>query len=123
VNKFRKKRAPNKSFMHTDDCRVLAADPTVSIPWNEVEPRHWQATCQCGVQHSYEPVGDRVRLDPLDAKTSRHAGECGVRLRARCPGAPGHLKVKDGAGEEYGWVSCGACDTAWQVPYYAESVG
>jgi hypothetical protein len=26
---------------------------------------------------------------------------------------------KDG----YWWVECGACDTAWQVPYYAERVG
>jgi hypothetical protein len=33
------------------------------------------------------------------------------------------LKVKDGAGGDYWWVECGACDTAWQVPHYAESVG
>ena len=32
------------------------------------------------------------------------------------------LKVKDGAGGNYWWVECGACDTAWQVPYF-ESVG
>jgi hypothetical protein len=25
--------------------------------------------------------------------------------------------------EGYWWVECGACDTSWQVPYYAESVG
>jgi len=33
---LRKRKAPDKSFMHTDDCRVIAADPTVAIPWNEV---------------------------------------------------------------------------------------
>jgi hypothetical protein len=33
------------------------------------------------------------------------------------------LKVKDGAVGDYWWVECGASDTAWQVPYYAESVG
>jgi hypothetical protein len=33
------------------------------------------------------------------------------------------LKVRDGAGGDYWWVECSACDTAWQVRYYAESVG
>ena len=34
------------------------------------------------------------------------------------------LKVRDGAGGDYWWVECGACATAWQVPYYiTESVG
>jgi hypothetical protein len=33
------------------------------------------------------------------------------------------LKVKDGAGGSYWWVECGGCDTAWQVPYYTNSVG
>jgi hypothetical protein len=33
------------------------------------------------------------------------------------------FKVKDGMGGDYWWVECGACDTAWQVPHYAESVG
>jgi hypothetical protein len=32
------------------------------------------------------------------------------------------LKVKLGLDEGYDWGECGACDTAWQVPYYAESV-
>jgi hypothetical protein len=32
-------------------------------------------------------------------------------------------KVKDGAGGNYWWVECGTCDTAWQVPHYAERVG
>jgi hypothetical protein len=29
------------------------------------------------------------------------------------------LKVRDGAGGDYWWVECGACDTGWQVPHYA----
>jgi long-subunit acyl-CoA synthetase (AMP-forming) len=32
-------------------------------------------------------------------------------------------KVKEGAGGDCWWVACGACDIAWQVPHYAESVG
>jgi hypothetical protein len=32
------------------------------------------------------------------------------------------LMVKDGAGGNYWWVECGACETGWQVPRYAESV-
>jgi hypothetical protein len=36
----------------------------------------------------------------------------------------GHPEGQDGAGGDYWWVECGACDTAWQVPHYpAESVG
>jgi hypothetical protein len=33
------------------------------------------------------------------------------------------LKVADGMGGDYWWVECGACDTGWQVAYYAEGVG
>jgi hypothetical protein len=33
------------------------------------------------------------------------------------------LKVKPGLGEGYDWVECGACDTGWPVPHYAESIG
>jgi hypothetical protein len=33
------------------------------------------------------------------------------------------LKVRDDMAGDYWWVTCGACDTAWQVPYYAERVG
>jgi hypothetical protein len=105
--------------------RGAGADPTVSIPWNEVEARHWQATCQCGVQDSYEPVGDRVGLDPLDAKTSRHAPQCEFANETDPAVLRVLLKAQDGrGGGDYWWVTCGACDTAWQVPFYAEaSVG
>lgn len=34
------------------------------------------------------------------------------------------MKVRDGLGEGYWWVECGACATSWAVPHYArESVG
>jgi len=34
------------------------------------------------------------------------------------------LKAQAGRGGDYWWVTCGACDTGWQVPFYAEaSVG
>jgi hypothetical protein len=61
--------------------------------------------------------------DPLDSKTSRHAGECEFASATDAAVLKIVLKVKDGAGGGYWWVECGACDTAWQVPYYAENVG
>jgi hypothetical protein len=71
-----------------------------------------------------EPADRRVRLDSLDPKTSLH-------LRAGANTSPRPipavlevvLKVKRGLGEGYHWVECGACDTGWQVPHYAENVG
>jgi hypothetical protein len=33
------------------------------------------------------------------------------------------LKVRDGMAPGYWWVRCHSCDSAWQVPHYAESVG
>jgi hypothetical protein len=32
------------------------------------------------------------------------------------------LKVREGAGGGYSWVTCGGCEGSWQVPHYAESV-
>ena len=63
-------------------------------------------------------------LDPLDPKNSRHAGWCEFASQTDAAMLRVILKVRDGAGGDYWWVQCGACDTAWQVPYYAaESVG
>jgi hypothetical protein len=118
---LRRKRAPNKSFMHSDDCRVFAADPTVSIPWSAIGGGHWQAVCQCGVQDFYEPVVDRVRLDPLDAKTSRHAPQCEFANETDPAVLRVLLKAQDGSGGDYWWVTCGAGDTAWPVPFYAQA--
>jgi len=71
----------------------------------------------------YDPVADRVRLDPLDAKTSRHAGECEFVSEADPAVLKILLKVKPGLGEGYDWVECGACGAGWQVAHHAESVG
>jgi hypothetical protein len=65
-----------RKFSHAENCKIQAADPTFSVEWSELERGHWVAVCQCGEEHYREPVADRVRSDPLDAKTSRHAGEC-----------------------------------------------
>jgi len=112
-----------KAFSHSENCKIQVADPTVSIEWSEVERGHWRAVCQCGVEDHYEPVADRVRSDSLDAKTSRHAGECEFASETDAAELRVVLKVKEGAGGDYWWVECGGCATAWQVPYYAESVG
>jgi hypothetical protein len=82
--------------------------------------RSW--TRSAGVQYHHDPViDDRVRLDPLDPKTARHAGQCefnGVTDPAMLRAV---LRVtrKDG----YDWVECNACAWAWQVAHFAESVG
>ncbi len=61
---------------------------------------------------------------PPNPKTSRHAGECKFAAETNPAVLKVLLKVKDGAGEGYWWVECGACDTAWQVANYAaEKVG
>jgi hypothetical protein len=47
------------------------------IEWQKVERGHWRRECRCKSEDFYEELADRRgRLDPLDAKTSRHAGEC-----------------------------------------------
>lgn len=120
---FRRKKGPDKAFRHSEDCKIQAVDPTVSIEWSEVERGHWRAVCQCGAEDYYEPVADRVRSDPLDAKTGRHAGQCEFASENDPAMLRVILKVRDGAGGDYWWVECGGCDTAWQVPYFAESVG
>ena len=63
------------------------------------------------------------RLDPLDPSTSRHLGQFEFASETNAAVLRVVPKVKDGAGGNYWWVECGTCDTAWQVPYYAERVG
>ena len=82
------------------------------------------AVCQCGSEDVHEePADRRVRLDPLDPKTSRHAGECEFASETDPSVLRVLLKVKPGLGEGYHWVECGGCGAGWQVPRYAESVG
>jgi hypothetical protein len=70
-----------------------------------------------------EELADRrVRLDPLDPKTSRHLPQCEYVSETDPVVLKVLLKVKPGAGGGYDWVECGACGAGWQVPHYAESV-
>jgi hypothetical protein len=32
------------------------------------------------------------------------------------------LKIRERDGD-YFWVECGGCETGWQVPFFAESIG
>jgi hypothetical protein len=70
-----------------------------------------------------EPADRRVRFGPLDARTSRHLGQCEFVSETDPAVLRFVLKVKEGADGGYWWVECGTCECAWQVPYYAESVG
>jgi hypothetical protein len=100
------------------------ADPTVEIQCSEIERGHWRAVSQCGSEDVYEePTDRRVRLDPLDAKTSRHMPQCEFANETDPAVLRVLLKAQDGRCGDYWWGTCGACDTAWQVPYYAERVG
>jgi hypothetical protein len=87
-------------------------------------PGRWRRVCQCGAEGWNAPdVDDRVRLDPLDPKTSRHAGECEYRDTTDPAVIKLILNVRPGMSEGYDWVTCNACATSWQVPHYAaESV-
>jgi hypothetical protein len=114
----RKKGPPDRAFAHSDDCRILRADPAVQIQWSEVERGHWRAECVCGVETYYEPAGTRVRLDPLDPKTSRHLGECEY-VDERDP-AVLRVLLKVSPSDGYSWVQCSGCDAGWQVADYAE---
>jgi hypothetical protein len=122
---FHSKKAPNKAFIHTDDCKIVKADPDVEIPWAEVETGHWVATCQCGAHHHYDPPTPRTRLDPLDPSTYRHAPQCEYRDASDPAVIRLILDVKDGLEPGYWWVTCRACMTSWQVLHYApaKSVG
>ena len=101
----------------------MKADPTPQINWSEVETGHWRVVCQCGSEDVYEEADRRVRLDPLDPKTSRHADECEFASETDPSVLRVLLKVKPGMGGNYSWVEGGSCSMGWQVPYYAEIVG
>ena len=119
---FRRKRTPpSKPFIHAEDCRILKADPDAEVQWNYEGDGFWRAECVCTFETFREPlVDDRVRLDPRDPATARHLGQCEYASAEADPAALKFvLKVKEGAGGGYWWVECGACDTAWQVPFYA----
>ena len=120
---FGLKRKSDQVFMHAEDCRIVAADPGVQIPWNEVSRGHFVATCACGEQHDYAPVlVKRTKIDPLDPQTARHLGQYELANERD----PVVLERLAGPRRVRGPVSrrrMSECECNWQVPLYAESVG
>jgi hypothetical protein len=111
---------PDGPFSHSDDCTILRADPSVSIPWSEVERGHWVRTCQCSKEHYRAPEPARVRLDPLDPATMRHLPQCEFVGTTDRDIIRVLLKVKPGLGPDYQWVECGSCGSGWPVADFAE---
>jgi hypothetical protein len=104
--------------------QIQAVDPDVEIPWSYVGDGLWKAECVCTMEYYREPFTDnRVRLDPHDPKTSRHAPECEFASTTEPSVVRVLLRVREGMAPGYWWVECGSCNTAWQVAHYAESVG
>jgi hypothetical protein len=61
-----------------------------------------------------------VRLDPLDPATTRHLGECEYSGVTDPAVLKVLLKVAQGTGGDYWWVTCGSCTASWPVPYDGE---
>ena len=118
-----KKKAPDKDFIHADDCKIAKADPGVKIPWSEASAGRWEAVCVCKTEHFYEPSAPRTRLDPFDPSTFRHMGECEHRDMTDPALLRVILKVREGVEEGYSRVECGGCGTWWYVPHYAPEEG
>jgi hypothetical protein len=109
----RKRKPPSKQFTHDEGCRIVAVDPGVEIPWSYLGDGRWKAECACGVEYFNESaVDDRVRLDPLDPKTSRHLGQCDYVSETDPAVLKVLLKVKPGMGEGYDWGSAAAAAPA-----------
>jgi hypothetical protein len=116
----RRKKGPDKAFNHAEGCRIVQADAGVSIPWSYLGDGLWKAECACGAETYREPIiDDRRRLNPYDPAIARHLGQCEYVSETDPTALKALLKVKPGMGGDYHWVSCGACDTAWPVPFYA----
>lgn len=114
----RRKKGPNKPFEHQGDCKILAADPSVEIPWNEVRAGYWEARCICGAEGWHAPDAARVRADPYDPAAAHHLGQCQFVGEANDHMLRVLLRVVEKEG--YDWVECGACNAGWQVPHYVE---
>ena len=115
-----RKKGPIRPFTHADNCKILKADHTVQIQWSEVENGHWRAVCQCGSEDVHEEADRRVRLDPYDPSTFRHAGQCEHRDTTDPALLRAILRVRDGVDGGYWWVQCATCEHGWQVPHYPQ---
>jgi hypothetical protein len=116
------RRSPEVRSSTATTARSRAPIPAWRSHGTRSEP-DWEARCVCGVEVWSAPDANRVRLDPLDPKFSRHAGECSYAAETDVARLRLILNVRDGSGGGYSWVSCLACDSSWQVPHYGESVG
>ena len=76
-----------------------------------------------GREYHREPLADgRVRLDPLDPSTFRHAPTCDQRDVTDTAIIKATLRVREREG--YWWVESSMCACCWQTPYFAaKSVG
>jgi hypothetical protein len=113
-----KYQPPDRPFTHSDDCRIVKADPGVEIPWSRYEHGVWKRQCVCSFESWQEPAPSRVRQDPLDPATARHAGECEYKGVTDAAMLKVLLKVTEKDG--YWWCQCGGCEIGWQVPFYAQ---
>jgi hypothetical protein len=63
---LKKESEPTRPFMHAPDCKLMKADPTTEIKWQEVETGLWVAECQCGKEYERDgprtSVSDSIRL-------------------------------------------------------------
>jgi hypothetical protein len=115
----RKRKRPDRPFLHSDACPIFEADPGVEIQWSDLGNGHWQAVCVCGTQDYYEPAPARTRLDPLDPTKSKHLGQCELKDVTDPAVLRMALKVKPGAADDsYVWVECSRCEVGWQVPIF-----
>jgi hypothetical protein len=117
---FRRKHQvpPVRPFAHDPDCRILKADPDVVIPWSRLEYGRWRRECVCGAEGWQEPAPSRVRQDPLDPATSRHAGQCEFKDTTDPDVTRVLLRITEKDG--YWWVECAGCESGWHVPFYAQ---
>jgi len=75
----------------------------------------------CGAEYFNAPLtDDRVRLDPYDPSTFRHAGQCEHRDTTDPALLRAILRVRDGVDGGYWWVECATCEHGWQVPHYPQ---
>ncbi len=118
----RKRKPPPSRSSIREGCRIVEADPNVEIPWTDLGEGLWKTECACGFETYTGPlVDDRVRLDPLDPKTSRHMGECEFASETDPSVLKVLLKVRAGLGLRL--AECGACGAGWQVPQSPTAFG
>ena len=117
---YKKKGGPTRPFTHTPDCKIMKADPSTEIRWQEIETGYWVAECQCGKEYWREPPADqRGRLDPFDPSTAHHLPQCQHAHTTDPAVLRLVLDVKDGLEPGYWWVMCLTCQAGWQVLHYA----